>query len=283
MKITGSTELYAVLGNPVRHSMSPILQNSWIQAHGFNALYVALPVEPENFETALQGLAASDVCGLNITTPFKERAAAAALQHSDRVRLVGAANCLTLDRAGRGYDANNTDGDGLVADLDSRAAQWRSLEGHIVVLGAGGAARSILAALSAHSDKGICVINRDQARAQKIADQLNSQQIRVGTWQDLSQHLANASLVINATSQGLNNHSPFSPDFSPTHPDAIIYDTIYSPRMTAYLESAKSYKRRYLDGLGMLAGQGALAFQHWFGVLPNLQDGLNTLEKALTA
>ena len=283
MKITGSTELYAVLGNPVRHSMSPILQNSWIQAHGFNALYVALPVEPENFETALHGLAASDVCGLNITTPFKERAAAAALQQSDRVRLVGAANCLTLDRAGRGYDANNTDGDGLVADLDSRAAQWRSLEGHIVVLGAGGAARSILAALSAHSDKGICVINRDQARAQKIADQLNPQQIRVGTWQDLSQHLANASLVINATSQGLNNHSPFSPDFSPTHPDAIIYDTIYSPRMTAYLESAKSYKRRYLDGLGMLAGQGALAFQHWFGVLPNLQDGLNTLEKALTA
>lgn len=283
MRITGSTELYAVLGNPVRHSMSPILQNSWIQAHGFNALYVALPVEPENFETALHGLAASDVCGLNITTPFKERAAAAALQQSDRVRLVGAANCLTLDRAGRGYDANNTDGDGLVADLDSRAAQWRSLEGHIVVLGAGGAARSILAALSAHSDKGICVINRDQARAQKIADQLNPQQIRVGTWQDLSQHLANASLVINATSQGLNNHSPFSPDFSPTHPDAIIYDTIYSPRMTAYLESAKSYKRRYLDGLGMLAGQGALAFQHWFGVLPNLQDGLNTLEKALTA
>lgn len=283
MKITGSTELYAVLGNPVRHSMSPILQNSWIQAHGFNALYVALPVAPENFETALQGLAASDVCGLNITTPFKERAAAAALQQSDRVRLVGAANCLTLDRAGLGYDANNTDGDGLVADLDSRAAQWRSLEGHIVVLGAGGAARSILAALSAHSDKGICVINRDQARAQKIADQLNPQQIRVGTWQDLSQHLANASLVINATSQGLNNHSPFSPDFSPTHPDAIIYDTIYSPRMTAYLESAKSYKRRYLDGLGMLAGQGALAFQHWFGVLPNLQDGLNTLEKALTA
>ncbi|WP_085340969.1 shikimate dehydrogenase [Aquidulcibacter paucihalophilus] len=283
MKITGSTELYAVLGNPVRHSMSPILQNSWIQAHGFNALYVALPVEPENFETALEGLAASDVCGLNITTPFKERAAAAALQQSDRVRLIGAANCLSLDRTGRGYDANNTDGDGLVADLDNRAAQWRSLEGHIVVLGAGGAARSILAALSAHSDKEICVINRDQARAQKIADQLNPQQIRVGTWQDLSQNLANSSLVINATSQGLNNQAPFSPDFSPTHPDAIIYDTIYSPRMTAYLESAKSHKRRYLDGLGMLAGQGALAFQHWFGILPNLQDGLHTLEKALTA
>ena len=244
---------------------------------------MALPVETENFETALEGLAASDVCGLNITTPFKERAAAAALQQSDRVRLIGAANCLSLDRTGRGYDANNTDGDGLVADLDNRAAQWRSLEGHIVVLGAGGAARSILAALSVHSDKEICVINRDQARAQKIADQLNPQQIRVGTWQDLSQNLANSSLVINATSQGLNNQAPFSPDFSPTHPDAIIYDTIYSPRMTAYLESAKSHKRRYLDGLGMLAGQGALAFQHWFGILPNLQDGLHTLEKALTA
>ncbi len=280
MKISGSTELYAVLGNPVRHSMSPVLQNAWIQAHGFNALYVALPVELENFEAALQGLAASDVCGLNITTPFKERAAEAALHQSDRVKLVGAANCLSLDRAGRGYNANNTDGDGLVADLDARAPDWRDLDGQIVVLGAGGAARSILAALTAHSQKAICVINRDQERALKIANDLNPLQIMVGTWQDLPQHLAGASLVINATSQGLNHQSPFSPDFSSTRPDAIIYETIYSPRMTAYLESAKAAKRRHFDGMGMLAGQGALAFQHWFGVLPDLNEGLQTLDKA---
>ena len=283
MNITGSTELYAVLGNPVRHSMSPILQNAWIQAHGFKALYVALPVEADNFEVALQGLAASDVCGLNITTPFKERAAAAALRQSDRVKLVGAANCLALDRAGRGYDANNTDGDGLVADLDTRASDWRELAGQVVVLGAGGAARSILAALSVHCQKPIHVINRDQNRAQQIADQLNPEQIQVGTWQDLPQHLAGASLVINATSQGLNNQSPFSLDFSPTQPDAIIYDTIYSPPMTAYLESAKASKRRYFNGLGMLAGQGALAFQHWFGVLPDIKGGLKTLEEAYAA
>lgn len=280
MKITGSTELYAVLGHPVRHSMSPVLQNAWIKANDLNALYVALPVEPENFEAALQGLAAADVCGLNITTPFKERAAAAAIRQSDRVKLVGAANCLSLDRTGRGYDANNTDGDGLVADLDVRAPDWRDPDGHIIVLGAGGAARSILAALSAHSEKAIRVINRDQDRAQKIASDLNPQQIQVGTWQDLPRYLAGASLVINATSQGLNNQSPFSPDFSSTRPDAIIYDTIYSPRMTAYLESAKSSKRRHFDGLGMLAGQGALAFQHWFGILPDLKDGLKTLEQA---
>lgn len=283
MKITGSTELYAVLGHPVRHSMSPVLQNAWIQEHGFNALYVALPVEPDYFETALHGLAASEVCGLNITTPFKERAAAAALGQSGRVKLVGAANCLSLDRAGRGYVANNTDGDGLVADLDARASDWRSLDGHIVVLGAGGAARSILAALSAHSPKQIRVINRDQDRAQHIANHLNPNQIHVGTWQDLPHHLSDAGLVINATSQGLNNQSPFSPDFSPTLPDAIIYDTIYSPRMTAYLESAKLFGRRHFDGLGMLAGQGALAFQYWFGILPDIDTGLKTLERAFAA
>ena len=283
MRITGSTELYAVLGHPVRHSMSPVLQNAWIQEHGLNALYVALPVEPDYFETALHGLAASEVCGLNITTPFKERAAAAALRQSDRVKLVGAANCLRLDRAGRGYDANNTDGEGLVADLDARATDWRSLDGHIVVLGAGGAARSILAALSAHSHKHIHVINRDQERAQQIANHLNPHQIQIGNWQDLPHHLSEAGLVINATSQGLNNQSPFSPDFSPTLPDAIIYDTIYSPRMTAYLEAAKASKRRHFDGLGMLAGQGALAFQYWFGILPDMDAGLKTLEKAFAA
>lgn len=280
MRVTGSTELYAVLGNPVRHSMSPVLQNSWINAHGFNAIYVALPIEVEQFEVALQGLAASDVCGLNITTPFKERAAAAALRQSDRVKLVGAANCLSLDRSGRGYDANNTDGDGLLVDLNTRAADWRDMDGSIVVLGAGGAARSILAALSDHSQKPVRIINRDQNRGQQIANLLNSEQIQVGTWQDLPEHLLGASLVINATSQGLNNQSPFSPDFSPTHPDAIIYDTIYSPRMTAYLESAKAHKRRYLNGLGMLAGQGALAFQRWFGVMPDVASGLKALEEA---
>jgi len=283
MKITGSTELYAVLGNPVRHSLSPVLQNAWIQTHGFNALYVALPVELADFEVALQGLAASDVCGLNITTPFKERAAALAGHQSDQVRLIGAANCLCLDRSGRHYVAHTTDGDGLVADLDVRASDWRTLDGPIVILGAGWAARSILAALVAHSQKPIHIINRDQDRAQQIAKLLNPEQIQVGSWQDISQHLAGASLVINATSQGLNHQSPFAPDFSPTHRDAIIYDTIYAPRMTAYLESAKAYRRRHFNGLGMLAGQGALAFQHWFGVFPDIQSGLMTLEQALSA
>ena len=283
MKISGSTELYAVLGHPVRHSLSPRLHNGWIAAHGLNAVYVALEIAPDDFETALDGLAASQICGLNITTPFKERAAARAKSRSARVALIGAANCLTLDRAGRFYAASNTDGDGLIADLDVRAPDWRSLDGQIVVLGAGGAAAAIVAALAGTTDRPIKIINRDQARAQKLADLLNPHQIQLGTWSDLHQHLDGASLVINATSQGLNHQNPFAPDFSPTARDAIIYDTIYAPRMTAYLASAQQAGRRHFDGLGMLVGQAALAFQTWFGILPDLADGLTRLDEALTS
>jgi shikimate dehydrogenase len=281
MMIKASTALYGVLGHPVRHSLSPILHNSWIASHGFDAAYVALEIAPERFEVALAGLVASDFRGLNVTTPFKERAAAAATTQSAIVARIKASNCLTIE--GGQVHGDNTDGAGLVADLDARAPDWRDLDGPVILLGAGGAARSILAALTSVLNRPIIVINRDQTRASETAQAFEPYPIQTGSWADLSHYLVGASLVINATSQGLNGQSPFAPDFTPLAPDAIVYDTIYAPQKTAFLEAAERVKKRSLSGLGMLVGQGALAFEIWFGARPDLLSGLKTLESAIKA
>ncbi|GIU66642.1 shikimate dehydrogenase (NADP(+)) [Candidatus Phycosocius spiralis] len=277
--IKASTALYGVLGHPVRHSLSPILHNAWIESHGFDAAYVALEIAPERFEVALAGLAASDFRGLNVTTPFKERAAAASSTQSEIVARIKAANCLTL-KTGQVH-GDNTDGAGLVADLDARAPDWRDLDGPVIVLGSGGAARSILSALTTILKRPIIVINRDQVRAEETAQAFQPYPIQIGSWADLPSFLAGASLVINATSQGLNGLSPFSPDFAQLAPEAIIYDTIYAPAKTAFIEAAEAVKRRSFNGIGMLVGQGALSFEIWFGVRPDLHSGLTTLEGAM--
>lgn len=281
MKVTASTPLFALLGNPAKQSLSPILQNGWIEEHGFDGVYVALEPSVENFETALEGLFQAGLQGANVTSPFKERAAINSTELSDRARSSQSVNCLT--RLSSGFAGDSTDGGGLIADLDARVPGWREQTGHIVLLGAGGAARALLNAIYDEGYKHIHIVNRNLDRAKAIVAALDSGRMTVTAWDDMEQSLKGAGLVINATSAGLKGANPFAPDFSTTNADALIYDTVYAPRQTAFLSAAKSQKRQTLDGLGMLAGQGALAFENWFGVKPDFAGGLARLEAALAS
>jgi shikimate dehydrogenase len=279
MKIDGSTPLFALLGNPARHSMSPTLHNGWIEEFGFKGVYVALEMDPLHFEASLDGLFHAGLQGANVTFPFKERAYAHAQSTSSRASAIASVNCLS--RLETGFLGDTTDGDGFIADLDARAPGWRQIEGHVVILGAGGAARALLDALSRAGKDGMHLVNRNLQRAQQTAAIVASKSITVQPWDNLANSLEGAGLVINATSAGLNGQSPLAPDFSQTHGDCLVYDTVYSPRETAFLTAARADRRQAVDGLGMLAGQGALAFETWFGVRPDLLSGLKRLEKAL--
>lgn len=279
MKITASTPLYALLGNPANQSLSPVLQNGWIEEHGFDGVYVALAPKVDQFEAALEGLFQAGLQGANVTSPFKERAANKAVELTARAQASQSVNCLTYSASG--FKGDSTDGGGLIADLDARAAGWRINQGHIVLLGAGGAARALLNALYDEGFGHIDVVNRTISRADAMIASLDPRNLRTFAWDQMADSLEGAGLVINATSAGLKGHDAFAPDFSPTRPDALIYDTIYAPRETEFLVSAKSQNRQTLNGLGMLAGQGALAFQNWFGVRPDLLAGLARLEAAL--
>jgi shikimate dehydrogenase len=281
VKITASTPFYALLGHPVGQSLSPILQNGWIGEHGFDGVYVALDIDPNNFDSALLGLHHCGLRGANVTTPFKEVAARGAIALSKRARDTLSANCLSHHP--QGFEGDSTDGAGFILDLHSRAPGWRDVDGPVVLIGAGGAARAILHALVEAGVTDIYVVNRDAERAQDAIAMLTSKTVSARPLTALGETLIGAGLVINATSAGFNGNNPLDVDFSQTLPDCIVYDSVYVPRQTAFLQGAQSQKRRTLDGLGMLVGQGALAFETWFGVRPNFQTGLARLEAELSA
>ena len=281
MKITGSTATYGVLGNPVTHSLSPSLHNAWMAEHGIDAVYVALEADPARIDACLAGLAAAGVRGLNVTAPFKEDAARNARTRSEMVERLGAANCLCL--TGAGYHSHSTDGAGFVADLDARAPDWRTLDGPIVLLGAGGAAKSVLAALTHATSRQVHLVNRSPERAAATAQLAHDGRVKLWGWDQLPAAMAGASLVVNATTRGMKNINPLELDLAATSPDCWVYDTVYVPRETALLASAREAKRRSLDGLGMLVGQGALSFEHWFAIKPDIVTALKRLEAGLAS
>jgi shikimate dehydrogenase len=278
MKITAATRLYGVIGSPARHSLSPVMHTGWLADHGIDAVYVAFECTPDGFETLVRGLEAGGAGGVNVTLPFKERAVALASTATAAAQAAEAANTLVFGPAG--IVADNTDGAGLLLDLDSRAPGWRDVSGPVVVFGAGGAARGIAAALVA-AGRTVRLVVRTLARGQQLAQAVGLSTDAVLPWDSCPQALDGAALAVNATSRGLKGRDPFGPDFAPMAPGAVVYDTVYAPRTTQFLTAARSQGRLGLDGLGMLVGQGALAFELWFGVRPDSAAGLARLAAEL--
>ncbi|MFN3464025.1 MAG: shikimate dehydrogenase family protein, partial [Terricaulis sp.] len=160
MNITAATKVYAIIGNPVEHSLSPVMQNGWIADHGLDAVYVALPLKSDDPVAAIRAL--SGFAGLNVTVPFKEAAAEAAARSEAAV-----ANVLRREEDGT-FSAFNTDGAGFLDSLSEGAPDWRSKVRRVLILGAGGAARGVGQALSPFVDT-IHYANRTAARGQQAA------------------------------------------------------------------------------------------------------------------
>jgi shikimate dehydrogenase len=277
MRITAKTKLVGVIGNPVRHSLSPILHNHWCQQAGIDAVYIAFEPPVGTFDDVIEGLKSAGAVGLNVTVPFKERAFKVSDTASKLATRCGAANTLVF--SGDRVRCENTDGAGFISDLDRRAPGWRDRPDAVIILGVGGAARGIGAALldAGRTDVRFVARRLDQARLLCV-------DLKGGTanaWETLGRISEGASLLINATPRGLNNQDPLDLDLTPLAPDAVVYDTVYAPRETALLKAAREQGFQALDGLGMLVGQAALAFQHWFGVLPDIDEGMRILTVAL--
>lgn len=279
MKLTAATRLYGVFGAPARHSLSPVLQNGWIRDHGLDAVYLAFDVAPDRFEASLAGLLDAGLAGANVTLPFKERALAIATTASAAAIAAGAAN--TLIQKADGLLADNTDGAGFLLDLDQRAPDWRSAAPVAVVFGSGGAARGIASALSALQGFEVRLVARNRIAALQLAQDLRLSPDLVFGWDESTAALDGAGLAVNATSLGLKGEGALTPAFQVMAASGIAYDTVYTPRRTAFLAAAETCGRRAMSGLGMLAGQGALAFERWFGPRPDFSAGLARLEAEL--
>ena len=267
----------AIIGWPVGHSRSPLIHNHWIEAAGLNAHYGVAPIDPAlDFRAELEKLAAKGYVGANVTVPHKQAAFAAMDSLSVAAKSVGAVNTISF-KNGRMH-GDNTDGDGFLAALDMAAENpaWR--EQPVLVLGAGGAARAIVAGLARAGVKDIRLSNRTREKAEALLTV--SPDMTIGVWQARAELADGCGLLVNTTSLGMQGRPALDMPLHDLARRALVCDIVYAPLETELLAAAKWAGHRPVDGLGMLMHQAALSFDIWFGQKPAVTE---TLRAALVA
>ena len=262
---------YAVLGNPVSHSKSPLIHSMFAQQTDQTMSYVAISLEENEFEGFVRNFFADGGGGLNVTVPFKGNAFALAASCSPRAELAQAVNTLFLDVNGD-ICGDNTDGVGLVTDL--KLNNKVAISGQrVLILGAGGAVRGIMAALVYEQASAITIVNRDVSKAELLAEEMQSmapiEAMSYSKLQEVANKGRRYDLIINGTSSSLFGEMP-ELDAKLIAPDCCCYDLMYSATDTPFVQWAKLEGARIsIDGLGMLVEQAAEAFALWRGVRPN--------------
>lgn len=269
---TGKARVAGVMGWPVGHSRSPRLHGFWLRQYGIDGAYVPLAVPPGRVEQAVRALPALGFRGCNVTVPHKE-AVLTALDHIDPLaRRIGAVNTIVCNDDGS-LTGTNTDGFGFLANLAAEAPQWRAGAGPAVVVGAGGAARAILAALVDAGAPEIRLVNRTTARAEALAADLGGP-LRVVPWAERTAALAEANLLVNTTTQGMAGQPAVDLELANLPVAALVTDIVYVPLVTPLLAAAQARGNPTVDGLGMLLHQARPGFETWFGRAPEVTPAL---------
>ena len=266
MRITGRTKLAGIMGWPVSHSRSPALHNFWIDEHGIDGVYVPLAVRPEHLAQALRALPGLGFRGCNLTLPHKQAALAIVDRVEPMARRIGAINTIIVAPDGT-LEGRNTDAFGFRENLRDRAPDWKASAGPAIVLGAGGGARGVIAALIEVKVEEIRIVNRTLARAERVASDLASPNTRITVlpWNEREAALRDAGLLVNTTSLGMSGEAGLEIDLQQLPKAAVVADIVYVPLETPLLAVARQRGNRAVDGLGMLLHQGRPGFEAWFG------------------
>ncbi len=273
--------LACVIGWPVAHSRSPLIHRFWLKKYGIKGDYRLEVVAPAELGLFLEKMQDVGYLGANITIPHKAHALDSCNEASDLARRLGAVNTLWFED-GRLY-GDNTDVGGFLANLDEQTPGWDSNCGRAVVLGAGGAARAILAGLAQRNVDSVVLLNRTEGRAEALAEAAKNwglSEIVVARLGSDGRNLSGANLVINSTSLGMVGQPRLQLDLSKASPEAVVCDIVYAPLETDLLKTAKGHGLRTCSGLGMLLHQAVPGFEHWFGVRPEVTDELRSVIEA---
>ena len=271
MTLSGTTKLAGLMGWPVAHSRSPRLHGYWLEKYRIDGAYLPLPVAPEAFERTLAALADLGFRGVNVTVPHKQSALAACHDAEPAARRIGAVNTIVMEDGH--LHGSNSDGFGFLENLRQGAPTWRADRGPAVVLGAGGAARAVVAALIEASTPEIRLLNRTRARAEALANDLGGP-VSISDWDRRAMVLEDAALLVNTTSLGMSGQDPLEIDLRALPQDALVNDLVYAPLETTLLSSARAHGNLVVDGLGMLLHQARPGFAAWFGVEPEVTEEL---------
>lgn len=263
---------YAVIGDPISHSLSPFMHDHWFQQHGIDASYIPLHVEPAELQQAVRSMKLLGISGFNITLPHKQ-AVIPLLDHLDETaQHMNAVNTVVVK--GGSFKGYNTDGDGFVRSLLSYPV---AKEKPLLIVGAGGAARGIAFALERAGFTDISITNRTFRRAQELAQETNSKALVMA---DAEAQLSDFDTIIQTTSVGLTEEAL---PLSLTHlgSGSVVADIIYNPLETPFLKQAKAKGCLVLNGVGMFVNQGAIAFEKWTGVRPDTEEMIKLITEKL--
>lgn len=260
--------LAGVIGSPVAHSKSPRLHRHWLTTYGILGYYIPMDVATEDLEQVIRTLPKAGFVGANVTIPHKEKVMHIADQVTDRATLIGAANTLIFRSDGKVL-ADNTDGYGFMENLRSGAPDWDPKSGPAAVLGAGGAARAVVAALIDAGVPEILLTNRTRVRAENLREDFG-QRVRVVDWVQAGNIIDEAMLVVNTTSLGMQGKPELRVPLDGLRPEAVVTDLVYAPLKTRLLQVAEQAGCTVVDGLGMLLHQAVPGFERWFGRRPEV-------------
>ena len=266
--ITGKTKLLGIIGDPVEHSLSPVMHNAAIAHLRLDYVYVPFPVQQGNLATAIAGFDVTALQGFSITIPHKQDIIPLLTQVSEDAIKIGAVN--TVWRTETGWKGTNTDVEGFVAPLKSMSLDWTRVTP--VVLGNGGAARAVIVGLINLGCDRVHVVGRNSDKLARFYQSWShtpaiASRIKIHNWDNLESLLPATDLLVNTTPVGMSPRTDASPINAPLmeklKENAIAYDLIYTPNPTQFLKLARARGAKAIDGLEMLVQQGVSALEIW--------------------
>jgi shikimate dehydrogenase len=266
---------YCIIGDPINHSLSPAIHNAAFNTLGLNCSYIAFRVQESQLKNSLDSLRAINIGGFNVTMPHKVKVLDYVERHDETVQLVGAAN--TVNNEDGKFYAYNTDVLGFIKPLHQRKIDFSGFE--VFILGAGGAARAVVVALS--GEKGIAninILNRNTDRSVRLSNMVKKLGLKatIISNDDIQNTASKCNLIVNTTSLGMNNEKSLIKSTS-IRKDAIVYDIVYKPIITDLLENAKTVGAEIIYGYEMLLEQATESFKIWLQMDPPI----DSMKKAL--
>ncbi len=283
MKLSGHTKPFAVLGHPIGHTLSPVMHNASMQELGFDGIYLALDVHPDELMEVLPSMAKMGFAGVNLTVPHKEVAFRGLEKLDESARLLGAAN--TVQFTEHDMIGHNTDGYGFLMALEE--AFGKRVEGDAVfVLGCGGAGRAVALMAAREGAKSLVLADIDAERVQKLNDEITELTPHVEVTQAIDTDAQiklcrTCDLVVHASPIGMKKDDPSLLPSDAFHVGQRAFDLIYMYPETAILTTAREAGAQIANGLGMLLHQGARAFELWTGTKPSVPAMRKALEDAV--
>jgi shikimate dehydrogenase len=260
--------LAGVIGSPIAHSRSPQVHGHWLKTYGIRGHYIPMHVEADDLESVIRMLPQMGFVGVNVTIPHKEAVMQIADLVTDRAILIGASNTLIFRKDGK-IHADNTDGYGFLENLRYGAPTWQPKSGPAAILGAGGAARAVIASLLDSGVPEIRLSNRTRVRAEQLQSDFGSR-VRIYDWVQAGNMIDDAALLVNTTSLGMIGKGELRVPLDGLSPQTVVTDLVYTPLKTRLLETAENMGCVTVDGLGMVLHQAVPGFERWFGQRPEV-------------